>query len=265
MLGQLIPCGGGPPIMLHKPHLVVGRDLACDVPIRLPTISSRHCELDFRDGYWFVRDLKSSNGTRVNGKPCSSQEPLLPNDELWIAGFRFQITYKAPADKPSAKAPAPKAAQPLPTPAPRVSTGTRSLLGELVPCGGGRPIALLKMRVLVGRHPKCDVVLAHSTVSARHCQLDLVKGSWQVRDLASRNGIRINGMRCEEGALPPESILWIATHRYRVVYEGPGGVTGPDQASVFGQSLLERAGLTGWQPRGDDDDTDPHRPSLEDL
>jgi adenylate cyclase len=135
----------------------------------------------------------------------------------------------------------------------------------LIPCGGGRPIPLLKPSLVVGRHPRCDVVLASGTVSARHCQLDYFKGTWHARDLGSRNGIRINGMRTEEGELPPESILTISTDRYRIVYEGPSG-TAPQAGSVFGKSLLERAGLTGWQlpeEPAEDDDTDPKRISLD--
>jgi adenylate cyclase len=109
-------------------------------------------------------------------------------------------------------------------------------------------------------------VLEHGTVSARHCQLDLVKGCWYVRDLDSRNGVRVNGMRCEEGALVPESILTVASFRFRVVYEGPDAPTPASQEpSVFGKSLLERAGLTGWSPKdgADDDDIEPRRISLD--
>src|SRR5260370_28015183 len=81
MLGQLVPCGGGPPIPLLRPKLLVGRQDFCDVPIRFNLVSSRHCELEFRDGYWFVRDLGSRNGTRVNSMLCTEQW-LLPNDVL---------------------------------------------------------------------------------------------------------------------------------------------------------------------------------------
>src|SRR5439155_17701283 len=62
MLGKLAPCGGGPPIPLLKPKLLVGRQRFCDIPLNFPNVSSRHCELELIDGYWFVRDLGSSNG-----------------------------------------------------------------------------------------------------------------------------------------------------------------------------------------------------------
>ena len=96
MLGQLVPCGGGLPIPLPRPKLLVGRQTGCDIPLPYSTVSSRHCELELIDGYWFVRDLGSSNGTRVNGKPCESQR-LLPNDVLTVAQYRYTVVYTPPA------------------------------------------------------------------------------------------------------------------------------------------------------------------------
>jgi adenylate cyclase len=228
-------------------------------------ISARHCELEFRDGSWFVRDLNSSNGTRVNGRPCVPiMQRLMHNDELWIAAFRFKVAYPSsvplPEQSPAQSADGPAAVKPplgamaSVSRTPSSQVGSRSSLGDLVPCGGGRPIPLIKSRIVLGRHPKCDIVLSHNTISARHCQLDLIKGCWNVRDLSSRNGIRVNGMKCEEGALPPESILSVATLRYHVVYEGPPELAGPSAESIFSKSLMERAGIQ--------DDTDPEQHRL---
>src|SRR5271163_1128742 len=45
MFGELNPCGGGDPIPLQKQWLVVGRQPNCDITLRFPNVSSRHCEL----------------------------------------------------------------------------------------------------------------------------------------------------------------------------------------------------------------------------
>src|SRR5437899_1953407 len=92
------------------------------------------------------------------------------------------------------------------------------MFGQLVPCGGGDPIPLLKPRLMVGRTPDCDVQLPFGTVSSKHCLLELRDAVWNVRDLASRNGVRIDGVRSQEGRLVPGSILWIAQNRYQVDY-----------------------------------------------
>jgi adenylate cyclase len=252
MLGKLVPCGGGPPILLLKPKLLVGRQKECDIPLRFPTVSSRHCELELREGYWFVRDLQSKNGTRVNGKVCTSQW-LLPNDVLTVATPRYAVTYTPLADRPPPG--------PIRNPKPHDSDfGFRvtespphssvSALGELIPCGGGDPIPLRQPRLLVGRHPNCDIILHFANVSGHHCHLVWTDGYWYVRDLGSRHGIRVNGVPCQAECLKPGSVLGIAGHRFQVAYAPPGADAPPEAKpkQLFVQSLLEAAGLVRWKP-----------------
>jgi predicted component of type VI protein secretion system len=123
------------------------------------------------------------------------------------------------------------------------------MYGELVPLGGGDAIPLLKRSLLVGRRESCDIVLRFSNVSAHHCQLTIDGGYWYVRDVKSRNGVKVNGIHVTEKRLDPGDILHIAKHRYEVLYSPVDlGAVGPPPAEapetdIFGKSLLERAGL----------------------
>jgi hypothetical protein len=71
---RIEPAGGAPPEVLALDwtgacdELLVGRHDACDVMVGHPSVSRRHARLSFRDGRWVLRDLDSTNGTRVNGK-----------------------------------------------------------------------------------------------------------------------------------------------------------------------------------------------------
>jgi adenylate cyclase len=279
MLGKLTPCGGGPPILLLKPKLVVGRHPSCDIPLDFSTVSARHCELTLTDGYWFVRDLGSTNGVRVNGTVCQTRR-LLPKDVLWVAAHRFTVLYAPPSGTPPPAEPELTVAlkeQPRPA-GPSASAAEVSVarpgssagpsLGKLVPCGGGPPIPLLQPRIIVGRHPTCDVVLRFSSVSSEHCELEWTDGGWFVRDLGSHNGIRVDGVRCREQRLPPGCVLWIANLRYEVVYTGKTAGAAPvKKGPVFGQGLLDRAGLATRQlepPSGDAEDSPRRRHSLDD-
>lgn len=58
---------------------LVGRSAACALRIDDPSVSGEHATLWFRDGRWWVRDLGSRNGTRVDG------EPLAPGEERRLA------------------------------------------------------------------------------------------------------------------------------------------------------------------------------------
>lgn len=92
MFGELVPQGGGDPVPLLLKKLLVGRRDSCDIALRFPNVSSRHCELELVSGYWLVRDLGSSNGTKVNGVRVRAKW-VLPGDELAVAKHRFKIDY----------------------------------------------------------------------------------------------------------------------------------------------------------------------------
>jgi len=102
------------------------------------------------------------------------------------------------------------------------------MYGELVPSGGGDSIPLFKKSLLVGRRESCDIILRFSNVSAHHCQLDIVGGYWYVRDLKSRNGVKVNGARVHDKRLDPGDVLSIAKHHYLVQYSPvDNGAVGP--------------------------------------
>ncbi len=254
MLGQLVPCGGGPAIPLLKPKLLVGRQDSCDIPIRSNLVSSRHCELEFRNGYWFVRDLGSRNGTRINGTLCTEQW-LLPDDLLTLAILRFNVSYRAPPGVPqpariessaggSSSGSSVIRSQRSRPKTPESSSGPSSF-GELVPCGGGNPIPLRKGKLVVGRHEGCDIVLPYASVSGRHCELEWTEDAWSVRDLGSRHGIRVNDVVCQQARLQEGSILWIAGHRFELACPGDRS-SSSTKDRVFVQSLLQAAGLDRW-------------------
>jgi pSer/pThr/pTyr-binding forkhead associated (FHA) protein len=77
-------------IPLDRPLTLLGRDPGCDVLLDSPRVSRRHCCLAVsRDGVE-VRDLESTNGTRINGQRIQVGQ-LRPGDELAIAGLRYRL------------------------------------------------------------------------------------------------------------------------------------------------------------------------------
>ena len=80
--------------------------------------------------------------------------------------------------------------------------------------------------MLIGRHTECDIRLPLPDVSRRHCRLQFVEGSWQVIDLNSLNGIRVNGEPCAQGQLEQGDLLKIGSFIFSVdlaPVEGAGG------------------------------------------
>jgi pSer/pThr/pTyr-binding forkhead associated (FHA) protein len=91
VLAQLIPLKGGKPITIHKDITVVGRQREdSDICIDHKSISKIHCVIVKTDGLLFVRDLASTNGTKVNDQKIS-RGALLPGDQLAFASEKFRV------------------------------------------------------------------------------------------------------------------------------------------------------------------------------
>jgi hypothetical protein len=71
-------------------ELLVGRHDQCDVMVGHPTVSRRHARLTFRDGHWVLRDLNSTNGTRVNGARVVRCR-LEPGDRLSLGSAQLLV------------------------------------------------------------------------------------------------------------------------------------------------------------------------------
>ena len=94
----LIPMQGGAPVEVTKDVIVVGRQPECDLCLDHKGISKLHCILVKTDGLIVLRDLGSTNGTRVNGTRVR-RAALLPNDKVSFASFHYKV-HLGPPDVP---------------------------------------------------------------------------------------------------------------------------------------------------------------------
>lgn len=57
----------------------------------------------------------------------------------------------------------------------------------------GERLPLTGDRLILGRHPECDIVLDQGAVSRQHAQISQINGQYFIEDLHSRNGTLVNG------------------------------------------------------------------------
>jgi len=75
------------------------------------------------------------------------------------------------------------------------------MVAALIPTGPGTQIVVDRAVVLIGRSADCDSVIDFSTkISRQHCILVQVDTEYFIRDLASMNGVWINGQRIKKVA-----------------------------------------------------------------
>ncbi len=94
--GQLVPTGGGDNIVLKKEKLVIGRRESCDIVLRFGNVSGQHARLTLEQGYWFLKDLGSRNGTKVDGFRISRKR-LDPVRKISFAKHAYTMEYSPEA------------------------------------------------------------------------------------------------------------------------------------------------------------------------
>ncbi len=102
-------------------ELTIGRVQGNDIVLPKGNISKRHSRIVLRDGKFIIVDLKSTNGTFVNGKRISSPQVLKDSDKIYIGDFTLQLEPK-PGEKPASGKNG--AAQHEPEPEPEVAHGS---------------------------------------------------------------------------------------------------------------------------------------------
>jgi hypothetical protein len=78
------------------------------------------------------------------------------------------------------------------------------------------PEATSRAQFSIGREDDCDLVLGDGTVSRRHALLRRTPEGWELRDLGSTNGTRVNGWRVERAAVRPGDELALGAARFVV-------------------------------------------------
>lgn len=100
-------------------EITIGRVQGNDIVLPKGNISKRHSRIVQRDGKFIIVDLKSTNGTYVNGKRISAPQVLKEGDKLYIGDFTITLDNPEGADDEADPEPdlQPIASPPQPPPA----------------------------------------------------------------------------------------------------------------------------------------------------
>ena len=145
-------------------------DTGIQVPV--PCVSARHGEFGCAEGHWFYRDLGSTNGSRINGQTLAGVCEMMDGDILTVV----------PKDE--------EQAGPL-------------FAGIFVRLRKGEQILWRKIPIELGMEPfrigrsQSGLTPEDMTISDNHAVFKFAADGLSVLDEGSRNGVFVNGERCE--------------------------------------------------------------------
>lgn len=114
-------------------------------------------------------------------------------------------------------------------PPPRRPSGTRELAHASRRAGGDEPVhaplavavgairIVIHGEVVVGRSRSADLVLAGRSISRQHALFENRDGELRVVDMASSNGVRVNGVRVAVRVLARGDVVQVGEHTLHVV------------------------------------------------
>jgi len=74
-----------------QPEITIGRVAGNDIVLPKGNISKRHSRIVLRDAKFIIVDLKSTNGTYVNGRRISAPQVLKNPDKVYIGDYTIQV------------------------------------------------------------------------------------------------------------------------------------------------------------------------------
>lgn len=173
---------------LHNDGLIIGRDPAVAVSLASSEVSWHHARVSLlADGY-SITDLNSTNGTFVNDQRLTPEtpEPIRKADAIKIGEF-FLNFISSPAEVGA-------------SPTQEIAVEGKEAFNA----------------ILVGRSPKCDVVIDSPDVSWQHARLSRRPQGWLIEDLNSRNGVWVNEHRVPESLVHSGDRVRIGLNRFKL-------------------------------------------------
>src|SRR5437016_602120 len=105
-------------MVFNKPEVTIGRVQGNDIVLPKGNVSKRHARIVLKDGKFIIVDLKSTNGTYVNGRKITSPLVVKESDKIYIGDFIVGVDESSGANQDMGEAP-PQQSAPTPPPAER--------------------------------------------------------------------------------------------------------------------------------------------------
>jgi pSer/pThr/pTyr-binding forkhead associated (FHA) protein len=209
-------------ITFDAPRIVIGRGDGCEIRLPDPSVSHRHASIRQRGSDYVVIDEGSTNGTFVGPVRLSAQAPRVvrSGDLLRVGRIWLELTTAQVMPTPNAGLVTKEIA--LALVASSLSAEGQQCAPRLFVTAGpdvGKELALVEFDRAygVGRAQNADLVLEDPDASRRHVEIIRRGTHIYARDLGSKNGATLDGVRLEpnrDTVWPPHALLALGSSEF---------------------------------------------------
>ena len=252
-------------VPLVRSEISIGRKEGNTIRLTERNVSRRHARLHKSDGYFFVEDLGSYNGVRLNGDRIEGEERVRNGDKVAIGDYVLTFESDEPEppipDPPSDAAASGASGPPAVPPGAATPVTDDSLDVDVLGLDGveapeiparlvllsapapGAEFAIHGGPMKIGRSDALPIWVNHKSVSREHAEVELDGDIIRIRDLGSANGVRVNGRDMPRGEIVSGDVVELGKVRFRVVSKGEVYVYDSDAAEAEALATLERSGM----------------------
>lgn len=204
-------------VPLIRDEITIGRREGNTIRLTDRNVSRQHARLLRQgDNDFLVTDLRSRNGTKVNGDAVVGDKPhrVVPGDQIYIGDYNLSIRTDVSAGVPMGR---------------QMDPGDTAGIGKVTPharlvmLAGPAPGTEFELTVnlyVVGRSEEANLRIEDSSISRAHARLDGDDQQWTISDLDSINGILVNGQRRDDYLLKSGDVIELGVVRLRFVAPG---------------------------------------------
>lgn len=166
--------------------ITIGRKEGNFIRLKERNVSREHARIFMTEEGLFVEPVAARYGLKLNSTKIDGPTPLALGDEIRVGDYRLYLQDENQPDPHQQKDPNAVVDIP-PEMQPRFVVISSNF--------AGRDYHMTKSKVVIGRNPACDIAIEHQSVSGNHAEVRRTpRGEFEIRDLGSSNGTKINGM-----------------------------------------------------------------------
>ncbi len=214
---------------LSQDLITLGRTSSCDIELSDKSISRKHAEILQEGDDYFLIDLKSGNGTLLNGKKIRAIEKhlLRAHDVIKIENYEIHFT---PLEENTDFFPEEDTDTDI-IEVKMIKKVLKALNKESAPSleilhgkFEGKKIIFTEnlSEILIGRDPECQFSIDDPVISRNHAKLSRKWGGIVLTDLDSRNSCYVNNEKIEEKVLRDGDKIMLGT--LKLLYRNPQDV-----------------------------------------